>query len=116
MWVCTVDDWFTRQDEAVQNSFIALSGNQAHPKSQSVRCWLFTEEPRVRYRMRTFENRCERNGNGPYCLASFLDFFLASHHSAVVPHSATPQTVVRGSPDRSAYYLLLVSELAGVHF
>jgi hypothetical protein len=49
-------------------------------------------------------------------LGRFLRFFLASHHSAIVPHSATPQTVVRGSPDRSAYYLLLVSELVGVHF
>lgn len=70
MWICIVDDWFTRQDEAVQISFIAFRGNEGHPKSQSVRCWLFAEEPRVRYRMRTFEKRRERNGKGPYCLAT----------------------------------------------
>jgi hypothetical protein len=43
----------------------------------------------------------------PTFLKSFFDFFLAIHHSTIVP------TEVRGCPDSSAYYHILVSELVG---
>jgi len=49
----------------------------------------------------------------PTFFDKFLRFLLAIHHSAIVPHSATPPTEVRTNPDSSAYYQILVSELVG---